>query len=53
MLHSLALWICVCNDLNSFFQCLLSGTMWGLNRYACFFLAFFSPQLAPDSVFQV
>ncbi|KAI9063308.1 hypothetical protein FKP32DRAFT_1758393 [Trametes sanguinea] len=30
----LALWICVCNDLNSFFQCLLSGTMWGLDRFA-------------------
>ncbi|KAI0638130.1 golgi-body localization protein domain-containing protein [Trametes polyzona] len=29
----LALWICVCNDLNSFFQCLLSGTMWGLDRF--------------------
>ncbi|RPD81163.1 hypothetical protein L226DRAFT_131164 [Lentinus tigrinus ALCF2SS1-7] len=31
---NLALWICVCNDLNSFFQCLLSGTMWGLDRFA-------------------
>ncbi|KAI0723244.1 hypothetical protein C8Q76DRAFT_722203 [Earliella scabrosa] len=30
---SLALWICVCNDLNSFFQCLLSGCMWGLDRF--------------------
>ncbi|KAI9001071.1 hypothetical protein BD414DRAFT_574554 [Trametes punicea] len=29
----LALWICVCNDLNSFFQCLLSGTMWGMDRF--------------------
>ncbi|KAI0719613.1 golgi-body localization protein domain-containing protein [Cerioporus squamosus] len=32
--RALALWICVCNDLNSFFQCLLSGTMWGLDRFA-------------------
>ncbi|KAH9853535.1 hypothetical protein C2E23DRAFT_821747 [Lenzites betulinus] len=30
---NLALWICVCNDLNSFFQILLSGTMWGLDRF--------------------
>ncbi|KAI0702885.1 golgi-body localization protein domain-containing protein [Cytidiella melzeri] len=29
----LALWICIMNDLNSFFQCLLSGCMWGLNRF--------------------
>ncbi|KAL4241910.1 hypothetical protein ABKN59_000518 [Abortiporus biennis] len=28
-----ALWICILNDLNSFFQCLLSGCMWGLNRF--------------------
>ena len=27
-----ALWITIMNDLNSFFQCLLSGCMWGLNR---------------------
>ncbi|KAI0959490.1 hypothetical protein AcW1_004300 [Taiwanofungus camphoratus] len=27
-----ALLICVMNDLNSFFQCILSGCMWGLNR---------------------
>ncbi|OCH92936.1 hypothetical protein OBBRIDRAFT_802282 [Obba rivulosa] len=33
-LYSIALWICVMNDLNSFFQCLLSGTMWGLDRFA-------------------
>ncbi|TBU45037.1 golgi-body localization protein domain-containing protein [Dichomitus squalens] len=32
-LARLALWICICNDLNSFFQCLLSGTMWGLDRF--------------------
>ncbi|PIL37095.1 hypothetical protein GSI_00787 [Ganoderma sinense ZZ0214-1] len=30
---TMALWICICNDLNSFFQCLLSGTMWGLDRF--------------------
>ncbi|KAI0347243.1 hypothetical protein BDW22DRAFT_1322640 [Trametopsis cervina] len=29
----LALWICIMNDLNSFFQILLSGCMWGLNRF--------------------
>ncbi|KAI0750742.1 golgi-body localization protein domain-containing protein [Daedaleopsis nitida] len=29
----LALWIGVCNDLNSFFQILLSGCMWGLDRF--------------------
>ncbi|KAK7695911.1 hypothetical protein QCA50_000550 [Cerrena zonata] len=28
-----ALLICVLNDLNSIFQCLLSGCMWGLNRF--------------------
>ncbi|KAJ3488375.1 hypothetical protein NLI96_g2885 [Meripilus lineatus] len=28
-----ALWICLLNDLNSIFQCLLSGCMWGLNRF--------------------
>jgi len=30
---NIALWICILNDLNSFFQCLLSGCMWGLNRF--------------------
>ncbi|CCM03162.1 uncharacterized protein FIBRA_05284 [Fibroporia radiculosa] len=29
----IAIWICVMNDLNTFFQCLLSGCMWGLNRF--------------------
>ncbi|OBZ70461.1 hypothetical protein A0H81_09965 [Grifola frondosa] len=33
MRSSLAVWICILNDLNSFFQCLLSGTMWGLDRF--------------------
>ncbi|KZT74331.1 hypothetical protein DAEQUDRAFT_660489 [Daedalea quercina L-15889] len=28
-----AVWITVMNDLNSIFQCLLSGCMWGLNRF--------------------
>lgn len=28
-----ALWICLMNDLNSFFQCLLSGCMWSMNRF--------------------
>lgn len=28
-----ALWICALNDLNSFFQCLLSGCMWSMNRF--------------------
>ncbi|EKM59200.1 uncharacterized protein PHACADRAFT_169675 [Phanerochaete carnosa HHB-10118-sp] len=29
----LALWICVMNDLNSFFQCLLSACMWSMDRF--------------------
>ncbi|KAF5333456.1 hypothetical protein D9611_002429 [Ephemerocybe angulata] len=29
----MALWICLCNDLNSVFQIILCGTMWGLNRF--------------------
>lgn len=28
-----ALWICICNDANSVFQCTLAGFMWGLNRF--------------------
>ncbi|KAH9951643.1 golgi-body localization protein domain-containing protein [Amylocystis lapponica] len=30
---NIALWICILNDLNSFFQCILSGCMWSLNRF--------------------
>ncbi|KAI0081717.1 hypothetical protein K474DRAFT_1703572 [Panus rudis PR-1116 ss-1] len=30
---NIALWICVCNDLNSFFQALLSACMWSMDRY--------------------
>ncbi|KZT12507.1 uncharacterized protein LAESUDRAFT_638973 [Laetiporus sulphureus 93-53] len=28
-----ALWICIMNDLNSVFQCLLSGCMWSMDRF--------------------
>ncbi|PCH41098.1 hypothetical protein WOLCODRAFT_89020 [Wolfiporia cocos MD-104 SS10] len=30
---NIALWICVMNDLNTLFQCLLSGCMWSMNRF--------------------
>lgn len=30
---STALWICLLTDGNSFFQCLLCGCMWGMDRY--------------------
>ncbi|KAH6915351.1 hypothetical protein BKA70DRAFT_575017 [Coprinopsis sp. MPI-PUGE-AT-0042] len=30
---STALWICFLNDLNSVFQIILCGTMWGMNRF--------------------
>ena len=33
LLDSTALIICCFNDGNSFFQVILCGTMWGLNRY--------------------
>lgn len=33
MTTSLALWICIMNDLNSFFQILLSACMWSMDRY--------------------
>lgn len=29
----IAVWICGMNDLNTFFQCLLSGCMWSMNRF--------------------
>lgn len=32
MIHSLAAWICIMNDLNSFFQILLSACMWSMDR---------------------
>jgi len=30
---TIALWICLFNDGNSVFQCMLAGCMWGLNRF--------------------
>ncbi|KAH8999236.1 hypothetical protein EDB92DRAFT_1833147 [Lactarius akahatsu] len=31
--HSTALWICLLNDGNSVFQCMLAGCMWSMNRF--------------------